>query len=114
EMILSETVREPSGLALSSRNMYLSPDERDRAAALRRGLLRARDAYAGGERDARALSALIRAEIEDSRPTRVDYVEIVSQARLEPVATVDTPSVMAVAVFYGTTRLIDNELIGGP
>lgn len=114
EMILSETVREPSGLALSSRNMYLTPDERERATALRRGLLRARAAYAGGERDARALSALIRAEIEDSQPTRIDYVEIVSQARLEPVATVDGPAVMAVAVFYGTTRLIDNELIGGP
>lgn len=112
EMILSETVREPSGLALSSRNAYLTPDERDRAAALRRGLLRARDAYASGERDARALAGLIRTEIEGSRPTRIDYVELVSQARLEPVATVDAPAVMAVAVFYGTTRLIDNELIG--
>jgi pantoate--beta-alanine ligase len=112
EMILSDTVREPSGLALSSRNMYLTPDERERAAALRRGLMRAREGYARGERDAHTLSTLIRAEIEESRPTRVDYVEIVSQARLEPVESVNTPSVMAVAVFYGSTRLIDNELIG--
>jgi len=116
EMVLSETVRETegpaAGLALSSRNAYLGDDERVRATALHRGLLAARAAHARGERDAAALAAVIRAEIEASRPTRIDYIEIVSQARLEPVARVDAPAVMAVAVFYGTTRLIDNELVG--
>lgn len=111
EMVLSETVREPSGLALSSRNKYLSEDERARATSLYRGLTRAREAYERGERDAQALEALVRAEIETSRPTRLDYVEVVSQTRLQPVTRVDEPAVIAVAVFYGKTRLIDNILL---
>ncbi len=111
EMVLSETVREPSGLALSSRNKYLHEDEKVRAVALYRGLTRAREAWAQGERAAAALAALARAEIERSGPTRIDYVEVVSQARLHPLKTVDEPAVVAVAVFYGTTRLIDNVLL---
>jgi pantoate--beta-alanine ligase len=115
DMVLSDTVRETEGpargLALSSRNAYLSEDERVRATALHRGLVKARAARAGGERDAAALAAVIRAEIEASHPTRIDYIEIVSQARLEPVTRVEEPAVFAVAVFYGTTRLIDNELV---
>ncbi len=110
-MTLSETMRAPSGLALSSRNKYLSDEERERAASLYRGLTRAREAYERGERDARALEALVRAEIESSRPTRLDYVEVVSQARLHPLEVVDEPAVIAVAVFYGKTRLIDNILL---
>lgn len=110
-MVLSPTVREPSGLALSSRNKYLSEDEKSRATALYRGLTRAREAWAQGERAAAALAALARAEIERSAPTRIDYVEVVSQARLHPLETVDEPAVVAVAVFYGTTRLIDNVLL---
>jgi pantoate--beta-alanine ligase len=114
EMVLSETVREPSGLALSSRNMYLSPDERERATALSRGLSQARSAHAAGERSADALKKIVRAEIESSHPTRIDYVEIAPQASLAPFregASVDVPTVLAVAVFYGTTRLIDNTLL---
>lgn len=111
EMVLSPTVREPSGLALSSRNKYLSEDEKSRASALYRGLTRAREAWGRGERAAAALAALARAEIERSAPTRIDYVEVVSQARLHPLETVDEPAVVAVAVFYGTTRLIDNILL---
>lgn len=111
EMVLSETVREPSGLALSSRNAYLTEDERERATALYRGLSAARAAFAAGERDAEALKALARREIGASTPTRIDYVELVSQARLEPIPVVDRPAVLAVAVFYGRTRLIDNVLL---
>jgi pantoate--beta-alanine ligase len=111
EMILSETVREPSGLALSSRNAYLSEDERARAASLHRGLDVAREAFLAGEHDAETLAAVARREIEASAPTRVDYVELVSRDRLEPVARVDAPAVLAVAVFYGRTRLIDNVLL---
>src|SRR5690606_11137596 len=108
-----ETVREPSGLAISSRNMYLDEGERARAAAMHRGLGRARAAFGSGERDPGRLAALIRAEIDAAAPTRIDHVEIVSQANLQPlVHQVDEPAVMAVAVFYGTTRLIDNELLG--
>ncbi len=113
EMILVDTVREPSGLALSSRNAYLSDDEKQRASSLYRGLTRASGAYGNGERDAEILKSLIRGEIEASKPTRIDYVEIVSQIRLEPISKIDQPAVMAVAVYYGKTRLIDNMLSVG-
>jgi pantoate--beta-alanine ligase len=115
EMIPVETVREDSGdaagLALSSRNAYLGPEQKLAATALYRGLRRAREAHAAGERNAETLRGLARAEIESSHPTRIDYVELVSRARLEPLATLDGPAVLAVAVFYGTTRLIDNVLL---
>lgn len=112
ELVIVETVREASGLALSSRNVYLSPDERQRATALSRGLFRARDAWRAGEKSAEALRALMRAEIEASGPTRIDYVEVASQDALAPLETLDRPAVAAVAVFYGKTRLIDNVLLG--
>jgi pantoate--beta-alanine ligase len=113
EMVLTETVREPSGLALSSRNTFLSADEKDRAVAIQRGLKRARAAFDAGERTAEVLKQLIRSEIEASRPTRIDYIEIVSQSRLEPIERIESPAVFAVAVFYGNTRLIDNETVVG-
>ena len=109
EMVLVETVREPSGLALSSRNAYLSGEEKQRAASLYRGLLKARVLYQAGERNAENLKSVIRDEIDS--PTRIDYVEIVSQSRLQPITSLDQPAVMALAVFYGKTRLIDNVLI---
>jgi pantoate--beta-alanine ligase len=113
EMLIVPTVREESGLALSSRNAYLSADEKARATALSRGLFRARAAFEAGERSAAALKGIIRAEIEASSPTRIDYVEAVSQALLAPIETVDAPAALAVAAFYGKTRLIDNVLLGG-
>ena len=111
EMIVVPTVREESGLALSSRNIYLSPDEKGRATALSRGLFKAREAWEKGERAAAALAAIMRAEIEASAPTRIDYVEAMPQATLAPADTLTGPSVLAVAVFYGKTRLIDNVLL---
>jgi len=111
EMVLVDTVREPSGLALSSRNTFLTADERHRAAALFRGLSQAQHAYAGGEKTAEKLAGILRKEISASQPTRVDYIEIVSQEKLEPVVLLDKPAVMAVAVYYGGTRLIDNLLL---
>lgn len=112
EMEIVETVREPSGLALSSRNAYLGGDEKVRAAALSRALFLARDAWLAGERSGDALRAMMRKEIEASSPDRIDYVEAVSQARLEPLETVDAPAALAVAAYYGRTRLIDNVLLG--
>jgi len=115
EMVPVDTVREASGpsagLALSSRNAYLTEAQREAATSLYRGLRRAHDARAQGEQDAEKLKAMIRSEIEASHPTRIDYIEIVSQSRLEPLVRVDEPAVMAVAVFYGTTRLIDNVVV---
>ena len=108
-MILVDTVREPSGLALSSRNAYLSEEEKRWAASLYRSLSKGCELYQAGERDAEKLKAIIRDEVES--PTRIDYVEVVSQARLEPVARIEEPAVAAVAVYYGKTRLIDNLLL---
>jgi pantoate--beta-alanine ligase len=112
EMEIVETLREPSGLALSSRNVFLSPDEKGRAVALSRGLFRAREAWARGEKSAAALKGILTTEIEASSPTRIDYIEAVSQADLAPKDALAGPSVLAVAVFYGKTRLIDNVLLG--
>lgn len=111
ELEIVETVREPSGLALSSRNVYLTPDEKDRATALSRALFRAKDAWAGGEKNAETLREAMLRVIEASYPARVDYVEAVSQSRLAPLERLDEPAVLAVAAFYGKTRLIDNVLL---
>ncbi len=106
------TVREDSGLALSSRNVYLNPDEKTRATALSKALFTAKSAWEKGERSAAALTNGMRREIEASSPTRIDYIEAVSQASLAPIDTLDGPAVLALAVFYGKTRLIDNVLLG--
>jgi len=111
EMVLSETVREPSGLALSSRNVYLTAEEKERATSIHRGLVKAREMWTSGTRNATELIAVIRSEIEESNPARIDYIEVVSQARLEPLEKVDAPALIAVAVFFGHTRLIDNALL---
>ena len=107
EVVGMPIVREPDGLALSSRNAYLSPGERRRALALSRALARAAEAVRRGERDAGELRARARAEIERA-PARVDYVEIVDPETLRPVDRAVPGSVMLVAAFVGTTRLIDN------
>jgi len=100
-------VREQDGLALSSRNAYLSAGERTRALALSRALFEARDAAARGERDAARLRARGRERLE-AAGARVDYVEIVHPITLAPVERVEPGSIMLVAAFVGATRLIDN------
>jgi pantoate--beta-alanine ligase len=106
------TVREPDGLAMSSRNKYLSPSERERALALSRGLRAAKALYDGGERREDALVAAARAPI-DAAATRVDYVEARDASTLGVLSgRVDAPAVIAVAAFVGATRLIDNMRLG--
>lgn len=107
EIVGVPIVREPDGLALSSRNAYLSPDERRRALALSRALFEARDAAAKGERDAGVLRARARERMVGAG-ARVDYVEIVHPDSLAPVPRAEPGSVLLVAAFVGTTRLIDN------
>ncbi|MEO6094592.1 MAG: pantoate--beta-alanine ligase [Fibrobacteria bacterium] len=111
ELEIVETLREKSGLALSSRNIFLSADEKDHATSLSRGLYRAREAWTRGEKSAAVLKGMIADMIEASSPTRIEYIEAVSQADLAPKDTLTEPSVLAVAVFYGMTRLIDNVLL---
>jgi pantoate--beta-alanine ligase len=108
EIVGMPIVREPDGLARSSRNSYLSPDERARALALSRALREAAEAAGRGDRDAAALRARARATL-DGAGVRVDYVEIVHPDSLAPVARADAGSVMLVAGYAGATRLIDNR-----
>jgi pantoate--beta-alanine ligase len=108
EIVGSPTVREPDGLAMSSRNAYLSPQERARALSLSRALFAARDAAAAGERDGARIAAQARAALDVDR---VDYVDLVDAHTLKPVTEIERPAVLAVAVFIGRTRLIDNVRI---
>jgi pantoate--beta-alanine ligase len=107
EVIGLATVREPDGLAMSSRNSYLAPDERRRAAALSRGLFAARARFEAGEREAGALLAAARAPLAEAAAT-IDYLELRDAEELRPIERVDRRAVLAVAAFIGRTRLIDN------
>ena len=107
EVMGMPVIREPDGLALSSRNAYLSPDERRRAVAISRALEEARRRAAGGERDARALEERASGEIS-AAGLLPDYVEVVHPQTLRPVDRAETGSRMLAAAFAGTTRLIDN------
>ncbi len=107
EIVGMPIVREADGLALSSRNAYLSRDERSRALSLSGALFEARDAAARGERDAAALRARARERLA-AAGARVDYVEVVHPETLAPLARAESGSMMLVAAFVGATRLIDN------
>ena len=108
EIASVETVREPDGLALSSRNVLLSPAERASAPALFRALQRARGAVESGQRDARRVVALARQVLKREPLLKLDYLEIVEPDTLQPVRSIDAPVRIAVAAFAGSTRLIDN------
>ncbi|WP_395743030.1 pantoate--beta-alanine ligase [Prosthecobacter sp.] len=104
-----ETVREADGLAMSSRNRYLSPEERAQAPAIRTALVAARDAWKNGERDPSALEKLITRTIQEKAPLgRIDYVAAADATTLQPLTATTELVVIAAAVFFGTTRLIDN------
>jgi pantoate--beta-alanine ligase len=105
-------VREPDGLALSSRNVYLSPEQRAAALSLSRGLAAAEAAYRAGERSTAALLAAARTPIEAEPLARIDYVELRDADELTPLDRVERPAVLALAVFVGATRLIDNRVLG--
>jgi pantoate--beta-alanine ligase len=101
-------VREPDGLALSSRNAYLSAEQRRAALSLSKGLAAAEAKLKAGERDVAALLAAARAPIEAEPIMRIDYLELRDADELTPIDTVARRAVLAVAAFAGTTRLIDN------
>ncbi len=111
EILPVETVREPDGLALSSRNVYLGADERAQAPVLRRALLAASERARAGERNASALRGVLEKELATAPLARVDYAEVLDAEDLQPVSTLDKPAVMALAVFFGRTRLIDNLVV---
>lgn len=105
-----DTVREPDGLAMSSRNRYLAPDERAQAPALHAALKLARETWKnGGERDPAALVNLIKNHLQQHAPLgRIDYIFAADAATLQPVSATTEHVVIAAAVFFGSARLIDN------
>ncbi len=106
EIVPMPIVREPDGLAMSSRNRYLSVDDRQRALCLHRALETGRNLMAQGERRAAKVLDAVRQELAEA--DRVDYVELVNAETLTPLEQVDGRVLLAVAAFVGTTRLIDN------
>ncbi|HEY0880361.1 MAG TPA: pantoate--beta-alanine ligase [Archangium sp.] len=112
EIVGMPTIREADGLAMSSRNSYLSSDERQRALAISKGLFAARDAAKGGEAEVSRLVAAVRAELVRVQ-AREDYVELVDAKSLAPLTRLQkgVPARALVAAFVGTTRLIDNLAI---
>ena len=113
EIVVLPTVRGPDGLALSSRNAYLSPSEREAAAVLPAALRWAEEVFARGERSASALAGGMRRLLAaaPAAPIAIDYVEVRDAEDLTPLETVERPAVAALAVRIGRTRLIDNTLL---
>jgi pantoate--beta-alanine ligase len=104
-------VREPDGLAISSRNAYLSPRERGPALVLYRSLMRVQKLFASGERNSAGLISAAKQEFAGEPAVRLDYVEVVGPETLAPMAVVNKRTLVAVAAFVGQTRLIDNILL---
>jgi len=111
EVVVSPIVREPDGLALSSRNAYLSPDDRRAATALFRSLEAVKAEISAGQRDTAHLIATARHLLDSEPGVKTDYVEIVDAESLEPVTVLRKRSLVLIAAHVGKTRLIDNALI---
>lgn len=112
EVIACPTVREPDGLALSSRNVHLSPEERAAAPVLRRALLAARAAWEAGERSGDVLRDAMWATLAGEPLATPAYVSVADATTLAELEQVDGPALLSLAVRFGPTRLIDNEPIG--
>jgi pantoate--beta-alanine ligase len=111
ELVVCPIVREPDGLAMSSRNRYLSEKERKQALVLRRSLRRVEELAAAGEKSAQKLIDAAREVFASEPEVRIDYVSVVHPDTLEDVADTSRGALAAVAAFVGTTRLIDNVLV---
>ena len=111
EIVVCPIVREPDGLAMSSRNAYLDPQQRRSALVLSRSLGRVVEVFGKGERNSDRLIEVGKQVFEDEPSVRLDYFEIVDPETLEPVVTVRGAALVAVAAFAGTTRLIDNTVL---
>ena len=113
EIVSCPIVREPDGLAMSSRNLYLSPEERKAALSLSRSLSAAKELMRKGEKDAVKIREAIVAGISAEPLVKIDYAEIVDSADLSPVEKIEKPVLAAAAVYFGKTRLIDNFTFEG-
>lgn len=111
EMVVCPIVREKDGLAMSSRNVYLTSEQRQQALVLHRALMRVQMSADQGERDAAKLGEIARQVIAEEPSARLDYFAIVDPETLDPVADIGRGALVAVAAYFGTTRLIDNILL---
>jgi pantoate--beta-alanine ligase len=111
EVVGCPIMREADGLAMSSRNVYLSSEERKQAAVLSRSLRAAEAAFRSGVTDGKALTAAVESELRTER-VQIDYVELLDPDTLLPVAQVAQPTLLAIAARVGTTRLLDNIVLG--
>jgi pantoate--beta-alanine ligase len=112
EIVVLPIVREDSGLAISSRNLYLTSDEQKSATVIHRALAQAKKAYKEGERSAGRIAELIRTTVESEPRARLDYVTVADAETLEKVDKIDErPTLIAVAAYIGKTRLIDNTIL---
>ena len=109
DIVAVPTVREDDGLACSSRNVYLNAQEREQAAILRKVLL---DAKKSEKKSAKNIVDLVRATIAEAPLARIDYIELVDAGTLQPLENAESNALLALAVYFGQTRLIDNILLG--
>jgi pantoate--beta-alanine ligase len=112
EVVGCSIVREPDGLAMSSRNVYLDPEQRKSALVLHRSLRQVQSEFAAGECSAAKLVESARDTFTREPSVRLDYLEIVDADTLDPVSDISKPTLVAVAAYVGTTRLIDNLVLG--
>ena len=111
EIVVCPIVREPDGLAMSSRNAYLNPEQRKQALVLSRALRRVGDLFRQGEQDVAKLQFAGRLVVAEEPSVRLDYLAIVDRESLEPVSPAAPGALVAVAAYVGTTRLIDNLIL---
>ena len=111
EVVSCPTIREPDGVAMSSRNVHLSNEERAAAAVLRRALIAARDAWSDGERSGEVLRATMRDVLATEPLAKVEYVSVADGRTFVELDRVDGPALASLAVGFGETRLIDNEIL---
>jgi pantoate--beta-alanine ligase len=111
EIIIVPTVREPDGLAMSSRNVYLSPEQRKGAGVLSKSLDLAKKMYAHGERDSAKIIQAMTSLIQKEPLANIDYISVADAITLEELSEIKTPAVISMAVRFGATRLIDNILL---
>jgi len=114
EVIGMQTTREPDGLAMSSRNVYLKPQERESALSLSRSLRLAKERYEKGERDAGVILTEVRKFIASHPHTEIDYARICDTETMTDTPRIEGEAVLALAVRVGKTRLIDNHVFGEP
>lgn len=111
ELIAVPIVREADGLALSSRNVYLTPEQRQQAVVLSQGLAKAKALFTAGQRQAAVLLQVVTEQIQTASLAKIDYVQLVDGETMTPISQVEKTAMLAVAVYFGNTRLIDNVLL---